>query len=422
MGPDRLNIVRSEGSNEKRRSKPGHSRRGCAMKTTFRLTQINVSQGRGNMASSSSPHDQRVKGGQRHGNPSSNHRRELHVGEKRIGNTPRCQDTTCLQPLRGFTLVELLVVIAIIGVLVAILLPAVQAAREAARRMSCQNNLKQIGLAVHSHVDARHLFPSGQNICLVCGGSSPIARLGWFQAILPFVEEQVIADYVRQAQSTMNGSSNIAVPFEWSQITIFMCPSDLNAGKNTTANSSTSIVPGTAVFSDKESQGLHGNYVLCAGSKLFGIPGSSDPTTNGTRLDGLVYPLSKVRPRDVTDGLSKTLLGSEILVVPDEPSKNDLRGRYFNNWDGNCLFSTFYTPNPMDVAEKDVLNYCIDYPTAPCNQTSSASLVLSARSAHSGGVNAVWADGSVNFVANEIAKSIYQAFGTRGGGELTDAQ
>jgi prepilin-type processing-associated H-X9-DG protein len=176
-------------------------------------------------------------------------------------------------------------------------------------------------------------------------------------------------------------------------------------------------------FSDKESQGLHGNYVLCAGSKIFGVIGSSDPATNGTRLDGLVYPLSKIRPRDVTDGLSKTLLGSEILVVPDEPSKNDLRGRYFNNWDGNCLFSTLHTPNPMDPTKKDALNYCIDYPTAPCDQATAVGdeLILSARSAHSGGVNAVWADGSVNFVANEIAESVYKAFGTRGGGELTDA-
>jgi prepilin-type processing-associated H-X9-DG protein len=230
------------------------------------------------------------------------------------------------------------------------------------------------------------------------------------------VEEQAIADYVKQALATTSGT-NTAVPFEWSQITMFRCPTDPNNGKNTTATSSTNIV-GASVFDDKQSQGLHGNYLLCAGSKEFGD--SNQGAMNGTRLDGIIYPRSKIRPRDIKDGLSKTLLGSEILVVPDEPNKNDLRGRYFNNWDGNCLFSTYYTPN---ATEKDVLALCIDYPNAPCTPIASSNtmLVQSARSLHSGGVNAVWADGSVNFVADDISKSIYQAFGTRAGGELTDA-
>jgi prepilin-type processing-associated H-X9-DG protein len=117
----------------------------------------------------------------------------------------------------------------------------------------------------------------------------------------------------------------------------------------------------------------------------------------------------------VTDGFSKTLLGSEIILVPDTAAVNDLRGRYFNNWEGNCLFSTLYLPNS---AFADVSNYCIAAPQTPC-QLASTGVVQSARSLHPAGANFLWADGSVDFLGDDIAAPVFAAMGTRAGGEVS---
>ena len=331
-------------------------------------------------------------------------------------------------PLHGFTLVELMVVVAIIGILIALLLPAIQAAREAARRANCESNLKQIGLAMQNYVAARRVFPSGQMNYL--GSDLPLSALvggierhGWFQAILAYVEEKTISDASQLTQGTN-------VQYEWTQLPLFMCASDPNAGKNTTMNLASGGGWG-AINSAQQSQGFHGNYVLCAGSTLFGNSANSgtyDPTNpinNGSHLNGIAYPVSKTRPSEITDGLSKTLLGTEIIVVPDLAGTGvagnaggDLRGRYFNNWEGNCLFSTLYPPN---TAQADVSGYCDQYPNAPC-QLSPTGVVQSARSMHPGGANFVWADGSVAFLADDIAVATYQAMGTRPGGKSSRCQ
>jgi prepilin-type N-terminal cleavage/methylation domain-containing protein len=144
----------------------------------------------------------------------------------------------------GFTLVELLVVIAIIGVLVALLLPAVQAAREAARRSQCSNNLKQIGLALHNHLSAKRVFPAGRLGCdgevgTPCGGVAAEDRVGpsGFVALLPFLEQQplfnqfAIGDFVDGPWLTAAGSSTTAwipryVEALKSRPEVFVCPSD----------------------------------------------------------------------------------------------------------------------------------------------------------------------------------------------------
>ncbi len=239
-------------------------------------------------------------------------------------------------------------------------------------------------------------------------------RRGWFQSLLGFVEETTLYELSR-LESDPNGTTDI--DFNWTEVPIFTCPTDPNGGKNTTFTSRYGQYAG--VFTQTQSQGFHGNYVLCAGSTVYGNSGPdygpSNPATNGSLLNGIAYPLSATKTSQVSDGMSKTLLGSEIILVPDSNTLNDLRGRYYNGWEGNNLFSTLYPPN---TSQADVSTYCIDYPQAPC-ALSPTSVVQSARSLHPGGANFLWADSSVIFLTNEIDPSVYRAFGTRAGGEIT---
>jgi prepilin-type processing-associated H-X9-DG protein len=127
----------------------------------------------------------------------------------------------------------------------------------------------------------------------------------------------------------------------------------------------------------------------------------------------MFYVQSQTRITDVSDGTSNTLMASEILVVPDSSSANDMRGRYSNSWEGNSLFSTLYPPNTT-VGDRQKYS-CIPLPQAPC--ATAGDNVLSARSRHTGAVNALLADGSVRPIVNTVDLTVYQALGTRAGGE-----
>jgi len=294
----------------------------------------------------------------------------------------------------GFTLVELLVVIAIIGVMVGLLLPAVQAAREAARRMSCTNNLKQVALAMHNYHDTYNIFPPGQFNHL--GQNTPGAafmRECWMQPILSLIEQQALSEAIqigRRTQYTFNirGAAEVIVP-------TLVCPSDPNGPKNVTA--------GATSPSHASNQGFHGNYVACAGSTLFGN------NNQGTNLNGIFFSLSKTKMASIVDGTSNTLMFSEIVTVPDT-SAHDLRGRYHNSWEGNSWFSTIYPPN---TTIGDRSQYCIASPFAPCQTLGNSALVQSARSLHPGGVNVALADASVRFVGETVDLLIWQAVATR---------
>src|SRR5262249_31696993 len=270
-----------------------------------------------------------------------------------------------------FTLIELLVVIAIIAVLIGLLLPAVQKVREAANRMKCSSQLRQVGLALLSYHDSNGAFPPGQfnpiaaNAPLALNASTGWNRACWWHKILPQLEQEnlyrAIEAYANQQppppyihfatngiQGTLNDVGRGTV------VPLVVCPSDPAGPKVRT-------VPGNE-------QGFHGNYVLCAGSTFFN-PGGS----NGTNLDGMFYPLSKTRIAEVQDGISNTLMGSEIIVVPDT-NVHDLRGRYFNSWQGNVLFSTLYPPN---TTVGDRSSYCIAHPKAPCQALTATNVVQS---------------------------------------------
>jgi len=320
---------------------------------------------------------------------------------------------------RGFTLVELLVVIAIIALLIGLLLPAVQSARESARRSQCANNLRQLGLALQSHVSVGNTFPMGAqtqldtSLPVVNGVTYANRRWSWFVYVLPFLEQQPLYDrqwgHYQSSQwqsSPSDGStlSYVALPDKGVAVSGFMCPSDPTNPKLFSQDGPSS----------PNDQGFHGNYLLNAGSQDFGTT-----PENSSRRNGISYPLSAVALGHVTDGLSMTLAASEIMLIPEPVGGGlpaiDIRGRYHNNIHGGSSLSTLYPPN---TTVSDKLPFCSNaLAKAPCNGGSGAHHVISARSYHRGGVNAALADGAVRFVADGVDPLAWQATGSRNGRE-----
>jgi prepilin-type N-terminal cleavage/methylation domain-containing protein/prepilin-type processing-associated H-X9-DG protein len=308
---------------------------------------------------------------------------------------------------RGFTLVELLAVIAIIGVLVGLLLPAVQVAREAVRRSACSNKIRQIALGMHQHHDAMRAFPFGQVVPInyyahLDGtysaswqtGNMKFDRRCWMHMICPYLEMTDVYDKI-MTRVTLNN----AWPFELTsanvQHPLFMCPTDSNAGK-------------ISKWQVNSSRGFCGNYLAAAASGSFGGGGA------GTDLDGIFYALSKTKTSDVTDGLSKTLMLAENVVVPDPTTSIDSRGSYFNAYQGETLFSTQHQPN---TSVGDGISYATNWP--PKAPTGSSNFVQYTRSWHSGGVNVAMADGSTRFVLDTVDAAVWTAAGSRNGSEPT---
>ncbi|MCE9563509.1 MAG: DUF1559 domain-containing protein [Planctomycetes bacterium] len=306
----------------------------------------------------------------------------------------------------GFTLIELLVVIAIIAILIGLLLPAVQKVREAAARMKCSNNLKQVGLALHNYHDVRGVMPMGQpqgyyyanwyadgaltdpNLKVIDAD-----RSCWVAFILAYLEQSAMASQYDTWAKTWPGST-ISGPFATTIIPTLVCPSDKNSPKISTLG-----------------QGFHTNYVTCLGS------GYATPSTapNGLALDGMFYGRSKIRITDVTDGTSNTVMGSELLQSPDTGT-HDIRGRIWNSIHAATEFSTIYPPN--STIGDNPMGYCVAIPGAPCASQSVANAYTLARSRHTGGVNAVLADGSVRFVRDNITPSTWLGMGSRASGEV----
>jgi len=309
---------------------------------------------------------------------------------------------------RGFTLIELLVVIAIIAILIALLLPAVQQAREAARRTQCKNNLKQIGLAMHNYHDANNTLPPGNFNTIAtwaglppCAGQ-PVGIFGsrdatWMQRILPYLDQVNLyngfSDQMNSGSTPANQYANAGTP-----IPTLMCPSD-------PASPKTVNISGFVHFS--------GNYVVCAGSEYWG--NNPSDACASMRRNGLFFTVSSVRFNDVPDGLSNTILGSELVLVPDDLAtpQRDWRGRYYQGLLGGPLFSTREPPDTLD----SLAGQCRDVPYARCDSTGG-DVNIHARSYHAAGVNTVFADGAVRMISNSVDKSVYQALGTRADGEV----
>ncbi|MGY8767032.1 MAG: DUF1559 family PulG-like putative transporter [Pirellulales bacterium] len=302
---------------------------------------------------------------------------------------------------RGFTLVELLVVIAIIGILIALLLPAVQQAREAARRISCTNQMKQLGLAMHNYHDTFGLFPMATNCNIGAPdpGYSGNKRFSWFHQILPFVEQSALQERFQtkiDANQGLWGSAEARIIVEG-----FSCPSDPNAKKT-------------------EMQGFHGNYQVCNG----------DTHTGGGagQQRGMFYPRNDTDFADITDGTSNTAMVGEIRIQKDNlPASgpgnvvcgggHDLRGRYNNPYHGNVFFTTMRGPN---TKVGDVNQYCNGTVKVPCRQCSTPNNETHTRSWHPGGAIITLADASVQFIPDTIDAITFQAIGTKGEGEIVE--
>jgi len=303
----------------------------------------------------------------------------------------------------GFTLIELLVVIAIIAILIGLLLPAVQKVREAAARMKCSNNLKQIGLALHNYHDTNGRLPAGQpQGYWYSGWPGPVdnrIRTNWVADILPHMEQTALSALVQQFLVTLP-TETFNAPFRNTVLPAFLCPSDPN-------NPKIAMTPGNA-------QGFHISYVACNGS-TYATP-TSDP--RGLNLDGVMYGISRVKLENITDGTSNTALVSELLQGSDTASsgQHDVRGRMWNTVHAGTTFSTIYPPN--STVGDNTMGYCGALPGAPCGGQSLTNAFSLARSKHTGGVNICRADGSVRFVTNGISPNSWLWMGSRAGGEV----
>lgn len=302
---------------------------------------------------------------------------------------------------RGFTLVELLVVIAIIGVLVALLLPAVQSARESARRSQCVNNLKQLALGLHNYHDTKNYFPPGQPLGYFSNtwygdvGVRDHDRSCWLGAILQFIEQPAIAQQFDELVTpTTPPDYTCLQPFARVKFATIRCPTDPHSIKISELG-----------------QGVHSNYVASHGNS-YATP-STDP--RGLDLNGVLYGMSKIRFSDITDGSSNTALLSELLTRPDT-STHDIRGRVWNSIHACMSFTTLYPPN--STVGDNTQTYCVVSKKMPCGPQSNANAFSVARSFHAGGgVNVALVDGSVRFVPDRVAPTVWSALGTRNGGE-----
>lgn len=302
-------------------------------------------------------------------------------------------DRTSAGGRRGFTLVELLVVIAIIGVLVALLLPAVQSAREASRRTKCLNNLKQFGLAMQNYHDVHQKLPFA---------GTTVPRSSWVSQLWAFYEQGTMGsayDFSKPfheppniVQQTFNGVLCRRIP-------MYYCPSDRP----------------NAMWQGDNYWRTRGNYVVNWGPITQPFTPPSAPqfaAPFGYLNNSSLNQPRQTRFSEISDGLSNTLLMSEV-IFPKYDSSRDQRGD-INNDQGANRFMTINTPNVgTDFMQGQ---WCETRLEAPCNQ-NSANQHYTARSRHPNGVNVALCDGGIRFVSNNVALGAWQAVSTMNGGE-----
>jgi prepilin-type N-terminal cleavage/methylation domain-containing protein/prepilin-type processing-associated H-X9-DG protein len=310
---------------------------------------------------------------------------------------------------RGFTLIELLVVIAVIGILIGLLLPAVQAAREAARRMQCTNNQKQIALAMHMYHDQNRQFPPGYGYQWRPYGVSwdhwMNSEWTWIPRLYAHVEQPVFAQTIKWGWSS--GAPNYpGYPPEnhailRANLPVVQCPSDGNIR-------------------------TIGGYFAYA-SYAANLGRGRMEAVDGTRVPGVFGYNYGARMAEIRDGTSNTLLISE-LIPGSRPNPNGSRVcRGVATYDEGPVFMQDHTPNdptPDRTRECSPLDQ-LPSSRSPCVDQSVVGPYAgwvhqnlhTARSWHPGGVNAAFCDGSVRFVPDTIALGVWQALGTPAGGE-----
>ncbi len=332
----------------------------------------------------------------------------------------------------GFTLIELLVVIAIIAVLIGLLLPAVQKIREAANRMSCTNNLKQIALANMNYEGTHGAFLPGvgQNGC--CWGS-------WMIPILGFIEQENLGKaFVNFGGLNYSGPqfhTGVNLPVAQTRLKAFTCPSDdpqVVSANNTTKHNYVLNAGNTTFYQVPLPLGCTVGRAGCTpfGGAPFNWYTSSDFVWDCTVPWDVPPPRGPdksagrmgrpVKLGEITDGTSNTMMASEAI----QGRGSDLRG--YTWWGGAAGFTTYMAPNSTepDVVTGGIVTGNICQPTTspllPCTATSTPARprLMGARSLHPGGVNAAMCDGSVRFVQNNIDLNIWRALSTSRGGEV----
>lgn len=329
----------------------------------------------------------------------------------------------------AFTLVELLVVIAIIGVLVALLLPAVQAAREAARRSACLNNIKQISLACLNHESSTGRLPAG--FTSVDGDENTVVDgfHTWASYVLPYLEQANVFDQIDftipayRPWELAGKTWPKDAPWTYTQLDVYLCPSDHGRGIHT----------GYSQYF------AHGNYLANQGwwhwwqrkTKAYvDYKRQSDFEDTGVDKRG---PFGKVwgeknlgtKLKEIEDGLSNTAMLGECRQYPGA----DSRGVLFL---GSCVYSHEYSPN---ARSQDLLEWCASsdggdlgpddklgelYPSAPCSEKYSAARgpwTQPSRSTHPGGVHISLCDGRATFVTDEVNINVWKAISTMANGE-----
>ena len=288
--------------------------------------------------------------------------------------------SSCSDPPRGFTLVELLVVIAIIGVLVGLLLPAVQAARESARRTQCSNNLKQIGLAIENYQSAKEVYPPSSSHEVTVNWKV-LFQHSWASFVLPYLEQANLFDTVDYTEDLLHPDN---LPAASTIVSVYRCPSYFGAEYTLLNNVEYAI----------------GNYVALGASDVGHIWGSS------LKPDGVIFPKSEIRPAEVTDGLSNTVFIAE--------SREEKYRVWMDGLTASILALRYDGGNPPTYAGPEIsLNYSPYYPSHPKSEYGPSSM-------HPDGAFHLLGDGSVRFITDDISATNYVGFCTREGEEVLD--